>query len=58
MTTANARACAAIARVKLEEHTVPDELWPAGEVVEQEPESGTHIDPGSTIKIWISSGKP
>ncbi|MFF3325013.1 Stk1 family PASTA domain-containing Ser/Thr kinase [Streptomyces sp. NPDC002889] len=58
MTITDARACAKIARVKLEEHTVPDELWPAGDVVEQEPGSGTQIDPGSTVKVWISSGRP
>ncbi|WP_405891020.1 Stk1 family PASTA domain-containing Ser/Thr kinase [Streptomyces sp. NBC_00133] len=57
MTIADARACAKIAHVKLEEHSVPDDLWPAGEVVEQEPQGGTRIDPGSTVKIWISSGK-
>ncbi|MGI5400580.1 Stk1 family PASTA domain-containing Ser/Thr kinase [Streptomyces sp. CA-135486] len=57
MTLADARACANIAHVKLEEHSRPDDLWPTGEVVEQEPQSGTRVDPGSTVKVWISSGK-
>ncbi|MFJ1703837.1 protein kinase [Kitasatospora sp. NPDC088346] len=56
--TADARLCAEIARVRLEEHTVPDALWPAGQVVRQEPASGTRITPGGTIEVWISSGSP
>ncbi|MFD0278081.1 Stk1 family PASTA domain-containing Ser/Thr kinase [Kitasatospora sp. NPDC127111] len=58
MAVTDARACAEIAHVKLEEHTVPDELWEKGKVVKQEPEGGTRIDPGSTVKVWVSSGKP
>ncbi|WUK17205.1 protein kinase [Kitasatospora sp. NBC_00374] len=57
-TVEDARLCAEIAHLKLEEHTVPDPLWPAGEVVRQDPGTGTHIAPGSTVGIWISSGKP
>jgi len=58
MTVADARACADIAHLKLEEHTVPGETWDAGKVVKQEPESFQVVEPGSTVKVWISSGKP
>ncbi|WP_431676527.1 protein kinase domain-containing protein [Kitasatospora sp. KL5] len=53
-----ARACAEIGGLKLEEHHVPDAIWPRGEVVKQEPDSVTRIDPGSTVKIWVSTGAP
>ncbi|MEW1914217.1 PASTA domain-containing protein [Kitasatospora sp. NPDC085895] len=51
-----ARSCAEIARLKLEEHPVADGVRPAGQVVRQEPAAGAHVDPGSTLKIWVSSG--
>ncbi|WP_327360221.1 Stk1 family PASTA domain-containing Ser/Thr kinase [Streptomyces sp. NBC_01296] len=58
LTIQNARACAEIAGLKLEEHTGPDPLWPAGQVVRQEPTSSDRISPGGTVKVWISSGRP
>ncbi|MFF4550799.1 Stk1 family PASTA domain-containing Ser/Thr kinase [Streptomyces sp. NPDC001435] len=58
MTVANARTCADIGHFKLEEQRVPDKVWPSGEVVRQEPSSSSHIDPGGTIRIWVSSGAP
>ncbi|MFF5019804.1 Stk1 family PASTA domain-containing Ser/Thr kinase [Streptomyces sp. NPDC001165] len=58
MTVANARTCADIGHFKLEEQRVPDKVWPRGEVVRQEPSSSSHIDPGGTIRIWVSSGAP
>lgn len=54
----NARACAEIAGLKLEEHTGPDPVWPAGQVVRQEPASPARISPGGTVKVWVSSGRP
>ncbi|MFI6448600.1 PASTA domain-containing protein [Kitasatospora sp. NPDC050543] len=56
MTAEDARACAEIAHLKLEEHTVADPIWDAGKVAKQEPGSFATVDPGSTVKIWISSG--
>lgn len=58
MTVANARTCADIGHFKLEVQRVPDKVWPSGEVVRQEPSSSSHIDPGGTIRIWVSSGAP
>ncbi|MER7466912.1 Stk1 family PASTA domain-containing Ser/Thr kinase [Streptomyces sp. NPDC097981] len=58
MTVANARTCAEIGHFKLEEQLVPDKVWPSGEVVRQEPRSFSRIGPGSTIRIWVSSGAP
>ncbi|MCU7825999.1 Stk1 family PASTA domain-containing Ser/Thr kinase [Kitasatospora sp. DSM 101779] len=58
MTVANARTCADIGHFKLQEQSVPDTVWPSGEVVRQEPRSYSRIDPGSTIGIWVSSGAP
>ncbi|MEV8098953.1 PASTA domain-containing protein [Kitasatospora sp. NPDC085879] len=51
-----ARACAEIGRLKLEEQSVSDSVWPRGQVVKQEPDSGSRIDPGTTVKVWISTG--
>ncbi|MET8454350.1 Stk1 family PASTA domain-containing Ser/Thr kinase [Streptomyces sp. NPDC005209] len=58
MTTAEARLCAKIAHIKLEEHTIPDRFTAVGNVVKQEPDSSTHIEPGGTVRIWISAGSP
>ncbi|MFJ9871305.1 Stk1 family PASTA domain-containing Ser/Thr kinase [Streptomyces sp. NPDC101165] len=58
MTVANARICADIGHFKLKEQRVPDKVWPSGEVVRQEPSSSSRIDPGGTIRIWVSSGAP
>ncbi|MFJ5972905.1 Stk1 family PASTA domain-containing Ser/Thr kinase [Streptomyces sp. NPDC093060] len=58
MTVANARICADIGHFKLKVQRVPDKVWPSGEVVRQEPSSSSHIDPGGTISIWVSSGAP
>ncbi|GAA1080937.1 Stk1 family PASTA domain-containing Ser/Thr kinase [Kitasatospora arboriphila] len=58
MTVADARTCADIGHFKLQEQSVPDKIWPSGEVVRQEPGSFSRIDPGSTISIWVSSGAP
>ncbi|SOD91427.1 Stk1 family PASTA domain-containing Ser/Thr kinase [Streptomyces sp. Ag109_G2-15] len=58
MTVANARICADIGHFKLKEQRVPDRVWPRGEVVRQEPSSSSRIDPGGTIRIWVSSGPP
>ncbi|MEV0415108.1 Stk1 family PASTA domain-containing Ser/Thr kinase [Streptomyces sp. NPDC050448] len=54
----NARTCAEIAGLKLEEHTGPDAVRPAGQVVRQEPASLARISLGSTVKVWVSSGRP
>ncbi|MEU0392240.1 protein kinase [Streptomyces sp. NPDC006208] len=57
MSEADARVCADIAGLKVEKAgTVPDSLTPAGEVAKQEPGSSEYVLPGSTVKVWISSG--
>ncbi|MFJ1709647.1 PASTA domain-containing protein [Kitasatospora sp. NPDC088346] len=57
-TIVDARACAEIAHLRLAEHTVPDEVWPAGQVIRQSPGGGQRVDAGSTIEVWVSSGRP
>ncbi|XCM84253.1 Stk1 family PASTA domain-containing Ser/Thr kinase [Kitasatospora sp. HUAS MG31] len=56
MTVENARSCAEIAGLKLEEHAVADGIRSGGQIVRQEPSGGAHVDPGATLKIWVSSG--
>ncbi|MEU7729936.1 protein kinase [Streptomyces sp. NPDC040724] len=59
-TPAKARMCADIAQLKLEEAgSVPDALTPAGRIARQEPQIfGDRIPPGSTLRYWISTGRP
>ncbi|WP_052390893.1 protein kinase domain-containing protein [Streptomyces sp. NRRL B-24484] len=58
MKVADARLCADIGHFKLAEQSTPDPIWPSGEVLRQEPGSFSRIDPGGTVRIWVSSGAP
>ncbi|MEV4613061.1 protein kinase [Kitasatospora sp. NPDC049258] len=58
MTAAEARTCADIAGLHLDERSAPDQLSSPGKVVKQEPGSLIASEPGSTVTIWISSGRP
>jgi serine/threonine-protein kinase len=55
---AQAEAELAAAGLRLELHLFTDWHMPAGTVISSQPAAGTAVPPGTTVQLFVSTGRP